>query len=66
MVGGATWSRNARMEKAPSSAPAAPSRWPVIDLVDDIAALPAALPRKRSTAPSSMPSAMVEVPWALT
>ncbi|MNC91906.1 glmZ(sRNA)-inactivating NTPase [compost metagenome] len=35
-------------------------------MVEDIAALAAEFPRKRSTAPSSMPSAMVEVPWAFT
>jgi hypothetical protein len=46
-------------------APAAPRRWPVIDLVEDMVTLEAALPRRRSTAPSSITSAMVEVPWAL-
>src|SRR5437588_2026560 len=65
MVGGATWSRIARIEKIASTAPAAPSRWPMQDLVDDIEILPAALPTTRSTAASSIPSAMVEVPWAL-
>jgi hypothetical protein len=34
-------------------------------LVDDIETLEAALPTSRSTAPSSIVSAMVEVPWAL-
>ena len=36
MVGGATWSRIASIEKIASTAPAAPSRWPIDDLVDDI------------------------------
>ena len=36
-VGGATLSRIARIEKIASTAPAAPSRCPVADLVDDIA-----------------------------
>ena len=35
------------------------------DLVEDIEILAAALPTTRSTAPSSMVSAMVEVPCAL-
>ncbi len=35
-VGGATLSRIARIEKIASTAPAAPSRWPIADLVDDI------------------------------
>ena len=34
MVGGATWSRIARILKIASTAPAAPSKWPVMDLVD--------------------------------
>ena len=33
-VGGMTWSRMARTQKAASMAPAAPSRWPVIDFVE--------------------------------
>ena len=48
-----------------AAAPAAPSRWPVDDLVDDIDTLEAWLPTTRSTAPSSIVSAMVEVPCAL-
>ena len=40
-VGGAIWSRIARIEKIASTAPAAPSRWPIEDLVDDIVVLPA-------------------------
>jgi hypothetical protein len=65
-VGGAIWSRMARAVKAASIAPAAPSRWPVADLVDDMVALPAASPSMRSTAPSSISSPRgVEVPCAL-
>src|SRR5215475_11783189 len=41
-VGGATLSRIARIEKMASTAPAAPSRWPIADLVEDIDTLPAA------------------------
>src|SRR5690606_23672594 len=66
IVGGAIWSRMASTQKAASMAPAAPSRCPVIDLVEDMEAALAPSPRNRSTAPSSMPSAMVEVPCALT
>ncbi len=65
-VGGTIWSRIASRQKIASTAPAAPSRWPIEDLVDDIDIFAAALPIKRSTAPSSMPSAMVDVPCALT
>src|SRR6185369_3976634 len=66
MVGGTMPSRMASRQKIASTDPAAPSRCPIEDLVEDIAVLAAALPSSRSTAPSSMPSAMVEVPWALT
>ena len=48
-----------------SIAPAAPSKCPVADLVDDMVTLPAASPIIRSTAPNSMTSAIVDVPWAL-
>src|ERR1700753_1360844 len=66
MVGGATLSRIARMQKIASIAPAAPNRWPVDDLVDDIDTLEVALPSRRSTAPSSISSPIcVDVPWAL-
>src|SRR6266481_713471 len=51
MVGGAILSRIARTLKIVSIAPAAPSRCPVEDLVDDIDTLEAALPNSRSTAP---------------
>ena len=51
IVGGATWSRIASTQKIASTAPAAPSRCPVADLVDDIVTLPAALPSSRATAP---------------
>jgi hypothetical protein len=36
MVGGAMLSRIASIEKIASTAPAAPSRWPMADLVDDM------------------------------
>ena len=49
-VGGATWSRIARIEKMASTAPAAPRRWPIEDLVDDMVVLAALLPSSRSTA----------------
>ena len=49
-VGGAMLSRMASTEKIASTAPAAPSRCPMADLVDDMASLPAALPNRRSTA----------------
>src|ERR1700722_4355706 len=66
MVGGAMLSRIARMLKIASIAPAAPSRCPVDDLVDDIETRDAALPSNRSTAPSSISSpTCVEVPCAL-
>src|SRR6266849_8787587 len=66
MVGGAMLSRIARTLKIHSIAPAAPSRCPVDDLVDDIDTLEAALPKSRSTAPSSISSpTCVEVPCAL-
>src|SRR5437588_7072035 len=66
IVGGAILSRIARMLKIVSIAPAAPSRCPVDDLVDDIDTLEAALPNSRSTAPSSISSpTWVEVPCAL-
>src|ERR1700733_7746923 len=44
MVGGAMLSRIARILKMASTAPAAPSRWPVEDFVDDIETVEAALP----------------------
>src|SRR5262249_27753149 len=47
MVGGAVSSRMASTEKIASTAPAAPSRWPIDDLVDDIAIRPDALPTMR-------------------
>src|ERR1700684_2108182 len=66
MVGGAILSRIARMLKIASIAPAAPSRCPVDDLVDDIDTLEAAFPNNRSPAPSSISSpTCVEVPCAL-
>src|ERR1043166_1645802 len=35
-VGGTTWSRSASTAKIASTVPAAPSRWPIADLVEDI------------------------------
>ena len=65
-VGGAMPSRMASSEKIASTDPAAPKRCPIADLVDDMAALGAASPRSRVTAPSSISSpSCVEVPWAL-
>src|SRR4029079_18376766 len=65
-VGGPMLSRIARIEKIASTAPAAPSRWPIDDLVDDIDMRLAALPTRRCTAPSSISSpSAVEVPCAL-
>jgi hypothetical protein len=54
-----------QQQKIASTAPAAPSRCPIDDFVDDIEIFAAASPTSRSTAPSSMVSAIVEVPWAL-
>src|ERR1700710_3164174 len=54
MVGGAMLSRIARMLKMASTAPAAPSRWPVEDLVDDIDTLEGALPSRRWAASRSI------------
>jgi hypothetical protein len=42
-VGGAIWSRRARMVKIAFSPPAAPSRWPVADFVALTATPPARL-----------------------
>ncbi len=59
-------SRIDRMEKIASTAPAAPSRCPIADFVDDMTMLPAELPTRRCTAASSISSPSgVEVPWAL-
>src|SRR5262245_22792671 len=38
-VGGATWSRIASSEKIASTLPAAPRRWPMADLVEDMESL---------------------------
>ena len=65
-VGGTMLSRIASIEKIASTAPAAPSRWPIADLVEDMESLSAASPNRRLTAPSSISSPSgVEVPWAL-
>src|SRR3978361_1038602 len=66
MVGGAMLSRMARMQKIASTAPAAPSRCPVDDLVDDIDTVEAALPSRGVAGPNSISSPNgVEVPSAL-
>src|SRR4029079_3677283 len=66
IVGGTTRSRIARIENIASTAPAAPSKWPIHDLVEDIEIWPADLPTSFCTAPSSISSPNgVEVPWAL-
>src|SRR3712207_6327817 len=67
IVGGTMPSRMASTEKIASTAPAAPSKCPTADLVDDMVSLAAALPTMRSMAFSSISSPSgVEVPWALT
>src|SRR5215813_12559970 len=43
-VGGATRSRIAKIEKMASTAPAAPSKWPIEDLVEDMEMQPASSP----------------------
>ena len=66
MVGGTIPSRMARQAKEASTAPAAPRRWPVMDLVELIATLYACLPKTDLMAKVSMASFRgVEVPWAL-
>src|ERR1700733_10289336 len=66
IVGGRMLSRIANRQKIDSTAPAAPSRCPIDDFVDDVEMRPAALPTRRSTALSSISSPSgVEVPWAL-
>ena len=67
MVGGATCSRRARIAATDSSAPAPPSRWPVIDFVDDTTAPADASPSAAAMAcASTMSPAGVEVACALT
>ena len=66
IVGGAIWSRIASTVNTASMPPAAPSRWPVIDLVDDTASFCAWSPNARFTAVhSAMSPSGVEVPCAL-
>src|SRR5687768_12769843 len=65
-VGGQILSLRDSKEKMASTAPAAPRRCPVEDLVEDIAKPLIRLPISRSTALSSISSPSgVEVPWAL-
>src|SRR4051794_2437087 len=67
MVGGTTLSRSASTQKIASTPPAAPSRWPVIDLVDDTINFLDASPKQAFIACVSARSpAGVEVPCALT
>ena len=54
------------MQKIASTAPAAPSRWPIADLVEDIDSLSAASPNSRfDRAQLDLVAHGVEVPWAL-
>src|SRR5207245_6638775 len=65
-VGGTTPSRMARIEKIASTLPAAPSKCPIAEFVEDIENSYACSPNSRLTAPSSISSPSgVEVPWAL-
>src|SRR5262245_12400626 len=62
-VGGTMPSRIASVQKIASTAPAAPSKWPIDDLVEDIDNLPVALPYSRPTERSSISSPTgVDVP----
>ena len=66
IVGGSTPSRIASTEMIVSTPPAPPMRWPVIDLVDEIATVVAALLNVCLMARVSILSlSSVEVPWAL-
>ena len=66
MVGGATLSRIARIEKIASTTPAAPSRCPVIDLVELTASFFACSPKARLMATvSALSPSGVEVACAL-
>src|SRR3546814_19503200 len=57
-VGGPTLSRIARIDKIASTAPAAPRRWPLADLVDDMETVLPASPNRRRTPPTSSPSTL--------
>ena len=66
-VGGAICSSIAFTVTIPSAAPAAPSRWPIIDLVELTATDRAASPRPSLVAAVSAGSFFgVPVPWLLT
>src|SRR5688572_5696069 len=66
MVGGRTPSRMAMITKAASTAPEAPSRWPVMDLVDEMGISYACSPNTVLIAAVSLLSFNgVEVPCAL-
>ena len=65
-VGGAIRSRSARIVAVTSTAPEAPSRWPIADLVDDTGTFAAWSPSASLIALVSARSLSgVEVPWAL-
>src|SRR4029077_787044 len=66
MVGGMTPVWTTRAQTPASNAPAAPSRWPVIDLVEPKTSFLARSPNTAFTAAVSAASPCgVEVPWAL-
>ena len=67
MVGGRNRSWMARIVTIASRAPAAPVRWPVIDLVDDTGTVATASPNaSRKARVSAASFSGVPVPWALT
>ena len=67
MVWGTMSWRKAITEAMSSSAPAAPSAWPIMDFVDDKTTRRAWFPNLMCTAAVSAWSlATVPVPWALT
>jgi len=58
--------RSARIVAIASTAPAAPSRWPIADFVEEIGIVFACSPRAVFSAAVSARSLIgVEVPWAL-
>ena len=64
IVGGAIWSLIDKIQNIASTAPAAPNKWPMEDFVEDIVTLGTCSASNFSTAPSSIMSAIVDVPWA--
>ena len=66
MVGGSTPRCSVSARATASTAPAAPIRWPIIDLIDDSGRALAPSPKMRLTAVVSIWSfSRVLVPWAL-